>query len=88
MTALFELYMDGDDCFRFRLVAADGEVMLTSVAYAYEDVAIAGIWAVREAAVTGSIVDLTGMKPTIQDSEPPGPADTPPMFPCSVSSLR
>lgn len=64
MAALFELYIDEDDCFRFRLVAEDGEVMLTSEAYAYEDVAIAGIWAVREAAVTGSIVDLTGLKPT------------------------
>lgn len=61
MAARFELYMDGDDCYRFRLVAEDGEVMLTSVAYAYEDLAIAGIWAVREAAVTGSIVDLTGL---------------------------
>ncbi|MBT2534890.1 DUF1508 domain-containing protein [Arthrobacter sp. ISL-69] len=64
MAALFELFKDADDCFRFRLVAEDGEVMLTSVAYAYEDVAIAGIWAVREAAVTGSIVDLTDLKPT------------------------
>ena len=81
MAALFELYMDADDCFRFRLVAEDGEVMLTSEAYAYEDVAIAGIWAVREAAVTGSIVDLTG-------SVPPGPADVPPAFPASVSSLH
>lgn len=60
MAALFELYLDADDCFRFRLVAEDGSVMLTSEAYAHEDVAIAGIWSVREAAVTGSIVDLTG----------------------------
>jgi uncharacterized protein YegP (UPF0339 family) len=60
MPASFELYMDGDDCYRFRLVAVDGSVMLTSEAYAHEDVAIAGIWSVREAAVTGSIVDLTG----------------------------
>lgn len=64
MAALFELFLDADDCFRFRLIAADGEVMLTSVAYAYEDVAIAGIWAVREAAVTGGIVDLTDLKPS------------------------
>ena len=56
--------------FRFRLVA-NGEVMLTSEAYAYEDVAIAGIWAVREAAVTGGIVDLT---------------DTPPVSPASAGS--
>jgi uncharacterized protein YegP (UPF0339 family) len=70
MAALFELFMDEDDCFRFRLVA-NGEVMLTSEAYAYEDVAIAGIWAVREAAVTGGIVDLT---------------DTPPVSPASAGS--
>ncbi|WP_368074353.1 hypothetical protein [Arthrobacter sp. 24S4-2] len=34
--------------------------MLTSEAYAQEDAAIAGIWAVQEVAATGSIVDLTG----------------------------
>lgn len=60
MAAKFELYLDEEDCFRFRLVALDGTVMLTSEAFAHEDVAIAGIWTVREAAAAGKIVDLTG----------------------------
>ncbi|MDQ1059610.1 uncharacterized protein YegP (UPF0339 family) [Arthrobacter globiformis] len=59
MAASFELYLDGDGCHRFRLVALDGSLMLTSEAFAHEDAAIAGIWAVREVAVAGRIVDLT-----------------------------
>ena len=65
MAAKFELYMDADDCFRFRLVALDGTVMLTSEAFAHEDVAIAGIWTVREAAAAGRVVDLTGSDATL-----------------------
>jgi uncharacterized protein YegP (UPF0339 family) len=68
MAASFELYLDGDGCHRFRLVAVDGSVMLTSEAYVHEDAAIAGIWAVREVAVTGSIVDLTGSTPMPEDN--------------------
>jgi uncharacterized protein YegP (UPF0339 family) len=65
MAAKFELYLDADDCYRFRLVALDGTVMLTSEAFAHEDVAIAGIWAVREAAAAGRVVDLTGSGATV-----------------------
>ncbi|MBT2533571.1 DUF1508 domain-containing protein [Arthrobacter sp. ISL-48] len=60
MTAGFELYLDQEGRHRFRMVAVDGSVMLTSEAYIHEDDAIAGIWAVREVAVSGSIVDRTG----------------------------
>ncbi|MBT2512890.1 DUF1508 domain-containing protein [Arthrobacter sp. ISL-30] len=60
MAAKFELYLDAEDSFRFRLVALDGTVMLTSEPYEDEDLAIAGIWSVREAAAMGRIVDLTG----------------------------
>lgn len=59
MAAKFELYMDADDSFRFRLVGPDGTVLLTSEPYADEDLAIAGIWSVREAAARGKIVDIT-----------------------------
>jgi uncharacterized protein YegP (UPF0339 family) len=60
VAAKFELYLDAEDCFRFRLIGPDGTVMLTSEPYADEDVAIAGIWSVREAAARGKIVDITG----------------------------
>lgn len=60
MAASFELFLDGDGDHRFRLVAVDGSVMLTSEAYPHEDAAMAGIRAAREAAVAGRIVDLTG----------------------------
>ena len=59
MAAKFELYLDAEDCFRFRLVGPDGTVLLTSEPYADEDRAIAGIWSVREAAARGTIVDIT-----------------------------
>ncbi len=60
MAGGFELYLDGEGYHRFRLVAVDDSVMLTSEPYVHEDAAIAGIWAVREVAVTGRIVDRTG----------------------------
>ncbi|MBT2555560.1 DUF1508 domain-containing protein [Arthrobacter sp. ISL-5] len=60
MAAGFELYLDGEGDHRFRLVAVDGSVMLTSEAYPHEDAAIAGIRSAQEIAVAGRIVDLTG----------------------------
>lgn len=69
MAGGFELYRDEDRCTRFRLIAEDGSVMLTSEAYVHEDAAIAGIRAVQEIAVAGRIVDRTGLN-VIEANQP------------------
>ena len=63
MATQFNLYVDADACLRFQLVTGNGDVLLTSNAFADEDAAIAAIWSVREAAANGRIVDLTGSTP-------------------------
>lgn len=63
MASHFKLYVDADALLRFQLVTGNGDVLLTSNAFEDEDAAIAGIWSVREAAVNGRIVDLTGPVP-------------------------
>lgn len=59
----FQLFTDANDRYRFRFVASDGTVMLTSEAYAGEAAAAAGITAVREIAAAGLIVDRTDSGP-------------------------
>lgn len=59
MSAQFQIYLDANSRFRFRLIADNGTVMLTSGAYAQEAAAIAAIASVRDIASTGSVVDLT-----------------------------
>ncbi|GAB2738008.1 YegP family protein [Arthrobacter bambusae] len=63
MTSQFNLYVDADSRLRFQLVTGNGDVLLTSTAFEDQDAAIAAIWSVREAAVKGRIVDLTGSTP-------------------------
>lgn len=50
MPARFEIYDDNDGRFRFRLVAANGEVVAESQSYASADAAHDGIEAVKRAA--------------------------------------
>ncbi|MHC6219423.1 YegP family protein [Arthrobacter sp. MMS24-S77] len=61
MPAQFNLHADAGACLRFQLVTDAGHVLLTSEPFENEDAAIAAIWSVREAAVNGEIVDLTGL---------------------------
>ncbi|UVJ38779.1 DUF1508 domain-containing protein [Arthrobacter sp. CJ23] len=63
MATQFNLYVDADASLRFQLVTGNGDVLLTSDAFADEDAAIAAIWSVREAAAKGRIVDLTSSGP-------------------------
>lgn len=63
MASQFNLYVDPDALLRFQLVNGNGDVLLSSSAFENEDAAIAAIWSVREAAVNGRIVDLTGPVP-------------------------
>jgi uncharacterized protein YegP (UPF0339 family) len=58
MAGVFEVFVDADSHFRFRLKAPDGTVMAVSRAFGDKPAAVAGIAAVRECAGTGLITDL------------------------------
>ena len=58
MAGMFELYMDAESYFRFRLTAPDGTVMAVSKAFDTKTAAVAGIAEVREYAGMGHITDL------------------------------
>ena len=58
MAGTFELFVDAEAAFRFRLKAPDGTVMVVSRAFANKPAAVAGIAAVREYAGMGLITDL------------------------------
>lgn len=57
MAGLFELFVDEESAFRFRLTAPDGTVMAVSKPFDTKTDAVAGIAAVREYAGTGLISD-------------------------------
>jgi len=58
MTGKFELFIDENLCFRFRLKAPDGTVVAISRPFSDKSAAVSGISAVREYAGMGLITDL------------------------------
>lgn len=58
MAGMFEVFIDGESCFRFRLKAADGTIVAVSTAFDDKSAAVAGIAAVRECAGMGLVTDL------------------------------
>jgi uncharacterized protein YegP (UPF0339 family) len=60
MTGGFEVFLDTQLRFRFRLLDADGAVLAVSCPFLSKREAAAGIAALRECAGTGLIADLTG----------------------------
>jgi uncharacterized protein YegP (UPF0339 family) len=58
MTGTFELYIDEDKSFRFRLKAPDGTVVAVSTSFPDKRAAVCGISDVREYAGMGLITDL------------------------------
>lgn len=67
MAGRFEVFVDEESYFRFRLTAADGTVLAVSAAFDNKAAAVAGIAVVRECAGMGLITDLC----------PPGLVQTP-----------
>jgi uncharacterized protein YegP (UPF0339 family) len=57
MAGMFELFIDAESAFRFRLTAPDGTIMAVSKPFATKTDAVAGIAAVREYAGMGLITD-------------------------------
>ncbi|MHA7290827.1 YegP family protein [Arthrobacter sp. MDT3-24] len=58
MAGKFEVFLDSDSRFRFRLKAPDGTVVAVSGAFEDKSAVAAGIAAVRECAGTGLVTDL------------------------------
>lgn len=58
MAGMFELFIDPDSDFRFRLTAPDGTVMAVSKAFGSKAAAVDGIAAVREYAGMGLVSDI------------------------------
>ncbi|MEW1807659.1 DUF1508 domain-containing protein [Pseudarthrobacter sp. NPDC080039] len=82
MAGMFELFIDAESAFRFRLTAPDGTVMAVSRPFTTKTDAVQGITAVREYAGMGLITDsctaVTATQPRTHD----GPAGQ------SAESLR
>lgn len=64
MAGMFEVFVDADSLFRFRLMGPDGTVMAVSEAFADKPAVAAGIAAVRECAGTGLVTDLSRVSPS------------------------
>ncbi|KQR04880.1 hypothetical protein ASF72_00260 [Arthrobacter sp. Leaf141] len=75
MAGNFEVFVDPESMYRFRLLAADGTVMAVSGAFADKPAVAAGIAAVRECAGTGLVTDLS-RRPTAPQV-PALPVETP-----------
>ncbi len=58
MAGKFEVFLDAQSKFRFRLVGVDGAVMAVSQAFNDKAAVVVGIAAVRECAGTGLVTDL------------------------------
>ena len=74
MAGMFELFVDVESSFRFRLTTPDGTVMAISKAFDTKAAAVAGIADVREYAGMGHITDLC---PPVRKAPPPDLHDDP-----------
>lgn len=63
MAGMFELFIDAESAFRFRLTAPDGTAMAVSKPFTTKADAVAGIAAVREYAGMGLITDTCTVIP-------------------------
>jgi uncharacterized protein len=59
MAGMFEIFVDQDQLYRFRLLDGNKEVLSVSVGYRRKLDAVAAIAAVRESAATGHITDCS-----------------------------
>ncbi|MFF1882685.1 DUF1508 domain-containing protein [Pseudarthrobacter sp. NPDC058196] len=68
MAGNFEVFLDPELLYRFRLLGPDGSVMAVSQGFEDKAAVAAGIAAVRECAGTGLVTDLS---PAVSVSRPP-----------------
>ncbi|MFL6112871.1 MAG: YegP family protein [Catenulispora sp.] len=67
MAGKFEVYKDQGSKFRFRLKAANGQIIAASEAYESKAALLSGIESIRSHAATAALVDMT-------EAPTPGPA--------------
>jgi uncharacterized protein YegP (UPF0339 family) len=84
MAGKFEVFLDSESRFRFRLKAPDGTVVAVSGAFEDKSAVAAGIAAVRECAGTGLVTDLCAASGVAQ----PAPARTPGKVQASCDDQR
>lgn len=60
MAAKFEIYNDSKGEFRFRLKAANGEIVATGESYTSKSGVLTGVDAVKRAAADADVDDQTG----------------------------
>ncbi|PNH81823.1 YegP family protein [Arthrobacter sp. AFG20] len=70
MAGVFEVFVDAESQFRFRLKAPDGTVLAISAPFEDKRAAAAGIADVRECAGTGLITDLSAAAAPVAESTP------------------
>jgi uncharacterized protein YegP (UPF0339 family) len=70
MAGVFEVFVDAESQFRFRLKAPDGSVLAISAPFEDKRAAAAGIADVRECAGTGLITDLSPAAAPVTESTP------------------
>nr|WP_081736837.1 YegP family protein [Arthrobacter sp. MA-N2] len=58
MAGIFEVFVDGESLFRFRLKSPDGMVIAVSTPFKDKPAVVAGIAAARECAGMGLVTDL------------------------------
>ncbi|WP_115787166.1 YegP family protein [Arthrobacter silvisoli] len=73
MTGMFEVFIDEDESFKFRLKAPDGTVVAVSMSFPDKPAVVCGIRDVREYAGMGLITDLCPEVP-VHGPLPDGPA--------------
>ncbi|APX02298.1 hypothetical protein BWQ92_11805 [Arthrobacter sp. QXT-31] len=77
MAGVFEVFVDADSQYRFRLMAPNGTVLAISAPFADKRAAAAGIADVRECAGTGLVTDLSPAAPEVQEASAAVPAPVP-----------
>lgn len=78
MAGKFEVFIDAEAHFRFRLTAPDGTELAVSAAYEDKSAVVAGIAAVRECAGMGLVTDLSPASSTAATAAAVSPAPAPP----------
>lgn len=81
MAGVFEVFVDAESQYRFRLMAPNGTVLAVSAPFEDKRAAAAGIADVRECAGTGLITDLSTAAPKVHE---PAPAEAAAAVPAPV----
>jgi hypothetical protein len=77
MAGVFEVFVDADSQYRFRLMDPNGTVLAISAPFEDKRAAAAGIADVRECAGTGLVTDLSTAAPKVQEASAAVPAPVP-----------